>query len=137
MRVLRRKPAFRDDRGEITDILDGTTFDSLTILTCRRGSVRGNHYHKATTQFTYVLHGRVRLYTQNPGRRIETKLLKAGDLVISPPLERHAFRALADSELLAFCSGPRAGKEYESDTFKLDVPISGPSHSRKRGRKTS
>ena len=137
MRVQRRRPAFRDDRGEITDILDGATFDSLTILTCRRGSLRGNHYHKATTQYAYVLRGRFRLYTQNPGRRIKTRLLKAGDLVITPPLERHAFRALANSELLAFCSGPRAGKDYESDTFKLDVPISGPSRLLKRGRKKS
>ena len=57
-----------------------------------------------------------------------------GDLVITPPLERHAFRALADAELIAFCSGPRAGSQYETDTFKLEVPISG--RSRPAGRRS-
>ena len=87
---------------------------------------------KATTQYAYVVRGRFRLYTQNPGGKIRTTVLQRGDLVTTPPLERHAFRALTNSELIAFCSGPRAGSQYEIDTFKLDVPISDPSRPPKR-----
>jgi quercetin dioxygenase-like cupin family protein len=124
--VVRKKPVFKDARGEITDILAGGKFDSLTVLSCRKNSVRGNHFHKLTTQFTYVLEGEFRLYTQVPGEKVKSRIIKRGDLVISPPLERHAFRALKNSQLLAFCSGPRAGKQYETDTFRLEIPISGP-----------
>jgi len=124
MKVVRKRAVFRDRRGQITDIFEGGKFDCLTILTCKKGSVRGNHYHKATTQYTYVLDGRFRLYTQNPGRPIMSRIVRTGDLVISPPLERHAFEALTDSELLAFCTGLRAGAQYERDTFKLEEPLS-------------
>jgi quercetin dioxygenase-like cupin family protein len=96
--------------------------------------VRGNHYHKATTQYTYILDGRFRLYTQNPGEKVRTRIVKPGDLVISPPLERHAFKALEDAKLLAFCTGPRAGRQYEIDTFRLEIPISGPADSGRRPR---
>jgi quercetin dioxygenase-like cupin family protein len=126
MQVVRKRPVFKDSRGEITDIFEGSKFDCLTILTNAKGAVRGNHYHKATTQYTFILEGRFRLYSQAPGGKVATRIVKPGDLVISPPRERHAFRALEDSKLLAFCTGPRAGRQYETDTFKLDIPISGP-----------
>jgi len=45
------------------------------------------------------------------------------DLVTSLPLESHAFEALEDSELLAFCHGPRAGMDYEKDTYRLECPL--------------
>lgn len=125
MQVVRKKPVFKDKRGQITDIFEGSKFDCLTVLTCKNGSVRGNHFHKRTTQYTYIVDGTFRLYVQIPGQKIESKIVKGGDLVISPPHERHAFRAMEDSRMLAFCTGPRAGKQYETDTFKLEVPISG------------
>ena len=66
MQVQRKRPVFKDRRGMITDILEGATFDSLTILTCKRGSVRGNHYHKATHAYAYVVNGRFRLVSAEP-----------------------------------------------------------------------
>lgn len=125
MQVTHKDPVFKDARGQITDIFEGSKFDCLTILTCKKGSVRGNHFHKATTQYTYILDGKFRFFAQSPGKKVESKMVRPGDLVISPPLERHAFEALENSRMLAFCTGPRAGKQYETDTFKLEIPISG------------
>lgn len=125
MQVVRKKPVFKDKRGAITDIFEGSKFDCLTVLTCNEGSVRGNHFHKYTTQYTYIVDGKFRAYIQLPGKKVETRIVKGGDLIVSPPNERHAFRALEDSRMLAFCTGPRAGKQYEVDTFKLETPISG------------
>ncbi len=124
MNVVRKKPVFRDARGVITDILERTNVDSVTILSSKKGAVRGNHYHKRTTQYAYVLEGKFKLYTQEEGKKVERKIVKRGDLVITPPLERHAFVALEDSLLLACCNGPRAGEDYEVDTFHLDKLIS-------------
>ena len=125
MNVVRKKPVFKDARGVITDILQHTNVDSITILSSKKGAVRGNHYHKKTTQYAYVLEGKFRLFTQEEGKKVERKILKKGDLVITPPLERHAFVALEDSLLLACCNGPRAGEDYEDDTFHLKKPIAG------------
>jgi quercetin dioxygenase-like cupin family protein len=126
MRVIRVKPAVADRRGTITDVLDGTRVECVTLVTSKKGAVRGNHYHKKTTQYTYVLDGRFRLFTQRVGRSVQSRLVKAGDLVVTPPLERHAFVALEDSLLIACAHGPRAGRSYESDTYRLAVPISRP-----------
>ena len=118
-----RKPAFADNRGTITDIVENVPFDSLTLITCSQGAIRANHYHKETTQYTYILTGSCRYFSQKPGGPVEQAVVTRGDLVVSPPLESHAFEALEDTELLAFCHGPRSGTQYETDTFRLDVPL--------------
>lgn len=124
MKVTKPRSAFKDSRGRIIDILDGVPVECVTLLTSKRGAVRGNHYHKKTTQYVYVLEGKLRLYTQHPGRPVRTRAISAGDLVVTPPMERHAFVALKDSVLLACAHGPRSGRSYEADTYRLDEPIS-------------
>ena len=39
----------------ITDIIVKERIDYVTIITNKKGAVRGNHYHKETIQFLYVL----------------------------------------------------------------------------------
>ena len=125
MKVVTLKAAFKDSRGTIIDILDGVKVECVTLLTSKKGAVRGNHYHKKTTQYTFVLEGKLRLYTQLPGRSVRTRVVSAGSLVVSPPKERHAFVALEESVLIACAHGPRAGTSYEADTYRLATPISG------------
>jgi quercetin dioxygenase-like cupin family protein len=125
MKVARPKTAHKDARGAIVDILDGIPVECVTILSSKRGSVRGNHYHKKTIQYAYILEGKLKLYTQIPGERIRRRVVRRGDLIETPPLERHAFEALEDSVMIACAHGPRAGRSYEADTFRLDEPISG------------
>jgi quercetin dioxygenase-like cupin family protein len=118
-----KRPSFVDNRGEITDIVENIPFNSLTMLTSNKGSVRGNHYHKETTQYTYIVEGTCRYYFQKPGSAVEQTIARKGDLIVSPPLESHALEALEDVVMLAFCQGPRAGSQYETDTFRLDKPL--------------
>jgi quercetin dioxygenase-like cupin family protein len=42
-----------------------------------------------------------------------------GDLLESPPNERHALHAEEDSVLMIITRGPRGGKGYEDDTFRI------------------
>jgi quercetin dioxygenase-like cupin family protein len=123
MDVKLLKPAFTDRRGAITDILTHESVDAVTIITCRKGSVRGNHYHKKTIQYTYVVSGRMKYLTSRPGRRASARVLKAGHLVVSPPGENHTFQALSDSVILSLSSGPRRGFDFEKDTFRLPKPL--------------
>jgi len=124
MHVTSIKPVFSDERGVVTDIVEDKDINSVTILTSKKGSIRGNHYHKKTTQYAYVAEGKFKVFTQSGDMEIESRIIGKGDLVINPPNEKHAFLALEDSTLLACASGVRAGKHYEDDTFRLDTPIS-------------
>ncbi len=125
MKIEHRKSAFRDGRGVITDILDGVPVECVTIITSKKGAVRGNHYHKKTTQYAYILKGKFRLCTQRARGKVQARVVKQGDLVVNPPNERHAFVALEDSLMIACAHGPRAGRSFEGDTYRLEVPISG------------
>ena len=49
--------------------------------------------------------------------------MKKGDLILTEKNEKHAIKALSDSEMLVFIKGPRGGKEYESDTYKLSEKL--------------
>lgn len=115
--------AYRDERGGITDLVEHEPFDSASIITSAAGSVRGNHYHNDTYQIIYVVSGTLRLVTQMPGGAIMDRLVNAGDLIRTPPAERHAFQAIADATMLVLTRGPRGGEGFESDTIRLSEPL--------------
>ena len=119
MIVHHLEPAFHDNRGQITDIVQHTPFDSVTVITCVRGAIRGNHYHQESIQYLYVLSGRVRAFAQSPGGPVEMVDLVAGDLLETPLLERHAIEVLEDAVLIVITRGPRGGIGYEDDTFRV------------------
>jgi len=123
MEKLKVVPSFKDERGEIIDLLENETINAVTLITFRKGAVRGNHYHKQTTQWNYLISGSIKLVSQVPGEPSVETVMKPGDFIVTGPEVRHALVGLADSELMVFTKGPRGGKEYESDTFRLEVPI--------------
>lgn len=117
--VRRVAPAFVDERGSITDILQNEPVSHVTIVTSKADAVRGNHFHEQTTQYIYVLGGRMRYVSEVPGRERRRVVLIQGDMVVTRPGERHAMRALEDTVFLAMTVGPRGGTDYESDTHRL------------------
>lgn len=118
---------YKDERGEIIDLIENELINSITIVTFLPGAVRGNHYHKQTTQWNYVMSGSIRLVTQVPGEEIVETIIERGDLCVTLPNDRHALLALEASEVMVFTQGPRAGKGYEHDTFRLESPLIPPS----------
>jgi hypothetical protein len=58
-----------------------------------------------------------------PGEEPTEVVLEPGDLIVNVPLEHHAFESLDDSSMLVLTQGPRGGENYETDTFRLDVPL--------------
>ena len=117
------KKNFEDNRGIITDIITKERIDYVTIITNKKGSVRGNHYHKETIQYLYVLEGSILVASQFEGKEIEKEILNEGSLLFNEAYERHAIKSLEDSKLLILTRGLRGGKNYESDTYKLTSPL--------------
>lgn len=123
MEIIRPAIAHRDHRGYIIDILEATDFNYATIITSRRGVTRGNHYHKLTTQWVFVIKGKMMAHSRMPGSEIQRAVIKAGDVIKNVPLEHHALTALENSEFLVLTSGLRGGKDYEKDTYRLQEPM--------------
>ena len=115
--------SFTDDRGSITDIFYMSNMNHGCIITNQPGAVRGNHYHKFTTQYTYILSGTLTYYSRSIGGDEPTDVFDAvaGDMIISAPLEIHAMRSGSDGcVFIAFAEGRRGGADYESDTYRVD-----------------
>ena len=123
MELRKVRTSYEDERGTITDILSNELIDHITAIYSKKGAIRGNHFHKDTLQGIFVLSGQMKLTTQIPNEPIQSTILVEGDLAITPPWESHAFKAIEDTYFMVFTRGPRAGKDYEKDTFRLDVPL--------------
>jgi oxalate decarboxylase/phosphoglucose isomerase-like protein (cupin superfamily) len=123
MNIIETVVSFADARGEIIDLVENEVINAVTIVTFRKGSVRGNHYHKNTKQWNYLLSGKIKLVCQTPGAEVKEVEMKEGDFVLTLPDERHALLGLEDSRLLVLTHGPRGGKDYETDTFRLENPL--------------
>ena len=126
MKVSRPPCSFKDNRGEIIDILKKDDIQYVTLITSVKGASRGHHYHKATIQKVYILKGRMKMLTQMPGGPVEVTLLEAGDLATNEKLERHGMIMLEDCDFMVFTQGIRGGEDYEKDTYRLSEPLKEP-----------
>jgi quercetin dioxygenase-like cupin family protein len=113
----------QDDRGVISDLVENSNINAVTYITLKKGAVRGNHYHKQTTQWNYVVAGEIKFVTQEGDGPVKEAVLGKGDFAVTEPMEKHALVGLQDAEILVLTQGPRGGKEYESDTFRLETPL--------------
>jgi len=123
MELINLKADFTDKRGSITDLISNDEINAVTIITFSKGAIRANHFHKRTIQWNYVLSGTVKLVTQFPGEELVEKILTKGDFALTRENERHALQGLTDAEILILTKGPRAGSQYENDTFRLEIPL--------------
>jgi quercetin dioxygenase-like cupin family protein len=117
---------FQDDRGTIADIFANNPKDHITIITSKKGAVRANHYHKQSTQYTFVISGKVTVLTRRVGGgEVTEEVVGPYEMVTHPPNEIHTIIADEDTVFLAFADGVRGGAQYENDTFRVSAEESG------------
>ena len=113
------KPAFSDKRGDIIDILE-IPVSHVGMVTFSKGAIRGNHYHKKSVQYSFVLDGKIEFTLIKLGEEKSKKIiLTKGDLTTIPPGFIHTYRALANSSMLDLTTYPRGKKGYEADTVRV------------------
>jgi quercetin dioxygenase-like cupin family protein len=123
MNIQQIKLTFEDSRGTITDIVEQIDFNGATIISSKAGSIRGNHYHKESVQYIYVLAGKMISRSKKMGEKLTEVVVQRGDLISHEKHEAHMFEALEDTTFLVLSSGLRTGKDYEKDTFRISRPI--------------
>lgn len=126
IKVFKTKPEFVDERGFITRLVDQDKYPLRAVLyiTGKKGSVRGNHYHKTDAHYVYCISGKFRYTEKNMGKKNSKKesvILKPGDLVLSSPMVAHAMEFLEDSVFMAFTTEPREQEKYEEDIVRLQL----------------
>jgi dTDP-4-dehydrorhamnose 3,5-epimerase-like enzyme len=119
------QPNFTDDRGAIMDIFVNRPFEHCVTVSSKKGSVRGNHYHKLSSQCDFMVSGRMAVFSRKEGsEEIEQTIVGPHDWVEWDKSEVHEFIALDDDVVfVTFVNGPRGGDNYESDTYRLPVPL--------------
>jgi quercetin dioxygenase-like cupin family protein len=118
-----------DERGTIADVFFNTQIHHVAVVKSRAHALRGNHYHKESTQHMLMTKGRMEYWFKPLGSLEPSQMVmvNVGDVVSTPPNEVHALRYLDDeeSEFIVFSEGPRGGADYESDTFRVDSIFDG------------
>ena len=117
---------FEDERGKILDIFYKDDIQHVAHIDSKPNIIRGNHYHKETTQHMLMISGSMEYWYKKFGSDEEPKMvyLKKGDLVSTPPFEIHTLKIGKDgNSFVVFSSGLRGGKDYEADTFRVDPII--------------
>ena len=116
---------FTDDRGTITDIFVSRPFEHGVLIHSKKGSVRGNHYHEKSLQCDIMIQGRMVAFSRKAGSdEIDERIVGPNDWAEWERGEVHEFIALDDDVIfMSFVNGPRGGDAYESDTYRIPVPL--------------
>ena len=116
-----------DYRGIIADIFYDVNINHVAIISSQPEVIRGNHYHKETTQHILITKGSLEYwYRSVDSQNVDTKVYNAqvGDLISTPPYEIHALKIGKDgNEFIVFSEGKRGGMNYESDTYRVESII--------------
>jgi dTDP-4-dehydrorhamnose 3,5-epimerase len=117
--ITKIEPVYVDGRGAITDLLN-KPLGHVGLITSAKKSIRGNHYHKKSIQYNFILSGKFEVLVadyKNP-EKTEKIILKIGDLITIQPKIVHTFKALETGSFLDMISQSRAGDKYEEDVVK-------------------
>ena len=111
-----------DNRGSIVDIFYNDKIEHVAIVNSEPNVLRGNHYHKQSTQHMLMTKGSLEYWWKPVGSDDPAKMVIAfvGDIVSTPPNEIHALVIREDgNQFVVFSEGVRGGMDYESDTFRV------------------
>lgn len=124
MQIVKKVEPFHvDKRGEISYVLDSNaSITSVLLITCKKGSIRANHYHKKDSHYAYLLEGKMEYTYQEVGsKKKQSIIVSKGEIVYSPPMTIHAMRFLEDSRFLALTTESRDKEKYEEDTVRIKL----------------
>jgi len=126
MKIVKKiKPFHVDERGEMSHLLDNASnITSVLYITCKKGAIRANHYHKKDTHYSYMVEGSMEYTYKNlktKNSKPKTVVVSAGEIVVTPPMTMHAMIFLEDSIFIALTTEARDQKKYEKDTVRVKL----------------
>ena len=127
--IIKGSDSFKDERGKIDNYYLSEPINWIGLITTenvreRKNTIRGNHYHPEQEQKVLVTSGsyisvyKNLLESESP---IKHHLVKAGDLVITPPNIAHTQIFLEDTTLLNLVHGERKHENYGKHTIPYEL----------------
>lgn len=127
MRLIPITP-FEDFRGELKKILRKSNLDKgldikeAYVLYSNKGAIRGNHYHKETTEYFCVLRGSVKFAIKELGKEgiVEATITEEDNIVVEvAPFTAHAMLNEKDEKAIVLVLSTREYYEDSNDTYKM------------------
>ncbi|MDE1848528.1 MAG: NAD-dependent epimerase/dehydratase family protein [Nanoarchaeota archaeon] len=127
--IIRGADNFNDKRGSISNYYLNEPVNWIGLITTERvkengDTIRGNHYHPEQEQRVLVISGSyISLYKDlsSPNSSVKHNLVRAGDLVITPPNMAHAQIFLEDTISLNLVTGERKQENYGKHTIPYEL----------------
>ena len=111
----------KDARGSILSICD-IPCKNVSIINCKKDTIRSNHYHKKDYHIMYVVKGEIDyFYKTIKGKMMNYLKVKKNDLIFTPPMEVHATYFPKDTVLIVSSKNPRDQATYENDTVRVEL----------------
>lgn len=122
--ITRPQPAFTDARGEIFDLLEDSV-SHVGLITFTEGAVRAKHWHKQSTQYSYVLEGVIDLIVCSKDALDQREVFEMGPGTVASiaPGIVHAYRAKTPAKILDMTTLTRTDAGYEDDTVRVDMEV--------------
>lgn len=120
-KIKKIKPFFTDKRGKMFHLLEGNvSINSAILITCKKGSIRANHYHKKDSHYSYVLKGKMEYFYRTASEsKVKKLIVNEGEMVFTPAMEIHAMKFLVNSTFIALATEQRQRSKYENDTVRI------------------
>ena len=112
MKTFLLKEIFKDNRGVISSIMvGGKSWREINMITTKKGVVRGNHFHKETEEFLFLMKGKIQLDIVDAKTNEKfTQFIEKNQGVVIEPYEYHTITTLEDTTWIAaltVCYNPK------------------------------
>ncbi len=88
-----------DERGSLIGLINFGTWEEINIITSKKDSIRGNHFHKDTFEIFIILKGEIEVIVNKiESNNIEKHLVKSGDVFLIKPMVNHIFEVKKNSK---------------------------------------
>jgi dTDP-4-dehydrorhamnose 3,5-epimerase len=121
---------FEDMRGSLKKLLmisqlkEDEKIEEVYVLISNQGSVRGNHYHKETLEYFYVISGKAKVALKNLDTgAFEEMILSSSDNVTLkvPPYVVHAFKNEEEEPFIMLAISSKEYNKDDTDTFPMII----------------
>lgn len=91
----------KDERGFLKELITGN-WEQINLLFTKKDTMRGNHYHKTTVEFFYLIEGKVNFIVKDIklNQRVNFEATN-GDLIIIPILHHHILNFFEDTTMIS------------------------------------
>ena len=122
MKIIKLKKNFKDKRGYISDIFYKKNINHVSLISSKKGSIRGNNYFKNNYQYIFNLGNSFEYWYKKVDRkRLYKKIVKKNQLIETPPYEVHALKFITDNQLIEFSTLSFRQKNKLKDSVKIKI----------------